>query len=585
MKRKWKFRRLSIKIQVMIAIMTVLMISSIVLLAVFYRNLKGFYTERVRSVQRNNMETLVNDLEDLVKQCDTISEQILGVVVFQGELEDYSSKTPYEKLEVTRTITSQLTNIKISNRLVENIYLLTFDGDGFSTNGNWAKTLFVESLPVIPDMNQLGEKLVLPPRKAVYGYISRTSTPVMISFLTYLNRFTESKAIGLVQVDMNYYRIEETVENVAAGEGDFSFIVDENGMLIYAPEKELAGEPAQSINYRGFNLGELAQKENLYAADNYTLRTAQIGGSSWRLVQMNSDAALNEELRKAAGTWMIGLVIYLLCSAGVSVSIAKGLTRPITNLISSMKDVGHGNFRISISRPDSRELAELTDSFQRMVLEIDHLMKANIQKEHEKTAMQMQALNAQINSHFLYNTLNTIKWQAIKNGQSEIARSVVALSEILEYSCKNTEGMVPLPEEFRFVNDYALLQNMRYRKAVRLEYETRGTAKNCLVLKMLLQPLVENAFMHAFGAETRDNVIRIVCAAEEGLLTIVVEDNGQGFTFRGMDQLTGIGLNNILQRMKLNYGQNCSLEINSESGTGTAVTVRIPATYEEGEED
>lgn len=570
--------------QVMLGIMTVLFASSLILLAIFYFNLKEFYTERVRTIQSNNMETLVNDMEDLVDECNVVSDQILGLVVFQDELEDYAEKPAIEQLQISRNISALLTNIKISNHLVDNIYLLDFYGDGFSTNANWNRAVFAETLPAPLQTDQLGGKAVMPPHPAKYGYSSISSPPVMISFLTYLNRFTESKAIGLVQVDINYDRIAETVENVAVAEGDFFFLTDENGCLLYAPEKEMAGQRAADVTYQGFCLGDVLSGEQSAEESRYTVRREDIPGTSWSLVQMNSDEMLHRELYKAARTWVAGIVIYLLCAALIAASIARGLTKPITNIIGSMKDVGHGNFGVSIRRPDSRELADLVDSFQGMVREVDQLMKENVQKEHEKTTMQMRALNAQINSHFLYNTLNTIKWQAIRSGQTEIARSVVALSEILEYSCKNTDKTVPLGAEFRFVSDYALLQNMRYDQNVQLEFETEEAASHCYVLKMLLQPLVENAFRHAFSRDAEGSRIWIKCRVQSGRLEMTVRDNGKGFVFRGMDQMNGIGLNNILQRMRLNYGEDCSLDIESKNGEGTKVTVRIPVVYGEGEE-
>ena len=101
-----------------------------------------------------------------------------------------------------------------------------------------------------------------------------------------------------------------------------------------------------------------------------------------------------------------------------------------------MGKVSQGNFNIQVEKPDNKDLAELVESFNTMILEVDVLMKENIQKEHEKTRMEMMALNAKINSHFLYNTLNTIKWQAISQSQMDIANSIVALTKILEYSCK-----------------------------------------------------------------------------------------------------------------------------------------------------
>ena len=144
------------------------------------------------------------------------------------------------------------------------------------------------------------------------------------------------------------------------------------------------------------------------------------------------------------------------------------------------------------------ELSELVSGFNTMIQEVDMLMKENIQKEHDKTRMEMIALNAKINSHFLYNTLNTIKWQAIAEKQMGIAESIVALTKILEYSFRNTLDMVPLEDELRFIEDYIYFQSIRYACSVKMKYDIEDACRHCLVPKMILQPIVENALLHAF---------------------------------------------------------------------------------------
>ena len=292
---------------------------------------------------------------------------------------------------------------------------------------------------------------------------------------------------------------------------------------------------------------------------------------------MNSDTLLNQELQKAMKTWIAVLAVYIICATAVSVSIARGITTPIMAMIDSMKAAGSGDFKVRISGSYNKELADLSENFGQMVSRIDLLMRENIQKEHEKTALQMQALNARINSHFLYNTLNGIKWQAIKTGQTAIAESIVALTRILEYSYKDTDNMVSMKEEFSFINDYACVQNMRYDSHVRIHYDIDPETEECRILKMLLQPIVENAFMYAFDRERPENIVWIKCVRQEEKLVITVKDNGKGFAFQGMDKLTGIGLNNILQRMRLHFGEACGLEINSVSQAGTSVIVTVPA--------
>lgn len=583
---KWKFRRLSVKTQVMIGAVIVPVLSSFILLVIFYKNIRGFYVERVQDMQQHTIDITAGNLEDFVKQCETVSEQVLGIVVFQDDLEGYAQKTAYERLLISRNINAGLLNIKLANKVVDHIYLLSFDGQGFSTNSEWNKNTFVEGLPEAPDFNQSGRKMVIPSHKVEYANSNHSKyAPLKISYLIYLNRYTKSGMIGLVQMDVNYSQIENIMKNTALGEGDFSFIVDEEKNLIYAPEKELAGLRAEDAFYHGLCLEAFCGKENGEMEGNYTVRTREINGSKWKLVQVSSDALLNKELKKAMENWIAVLAVYIVCATVVSVSIARGITAPIVKMIDSMRDAGQGNFKVQVSGSYNKELADLAENFEQMVSRIDGLMKENIQKEHEKTALQMQALNAKINSHFLYNTLNGIKWQAIKAKQIPIAESIVALTKILEYSYKDTESMVPLREELSFINDYVYVQNMRYDSHVQIQYDIEDGAEKCMILKMLLQPVVENTLMYAFDREGTDNLVWIGCRRQQGSLVITVRDNGKGFVFQGMDKLTGIGLNNILQRMKLNFGEKSRLEISSTGGEGTCVTMTVPEIHYEGQND
>lgn len=580
---KRNFERLSVKTQVMIGVMIVPVVSSLILLIFFYRNIRGFYVERVQDMQRHTVDLVAGDLEDFVKQCETVSEQVLGLVVFQDDLEGYSQKSAYEKLLLTRNINAQILNIKLANKVVDHIYLLNFDGQGFSTNTEWNKRVFLEGLPAKPVFGQQGRKLVIPPREAEYVYINPAkSIPLRISYVMYLNQYTKSGTIGLLQLDVKYSQLEHIMKNAVLGEGDFSFILDGEGRMIYAPEKELAGKSLAEAAYQGRALRQFADKRDGERTDTDTVRVRAIAGSDWKLVQVNSDTLLNRELGKAMATWIMVLAVYIVCAISVSVSIARGITTPIMAMIDSMKAAGRGNFKVRILDSYNKELASLSENFSQMVSKIDVLMRENIQKEHEKTALQMQALNARINSHFLYNTLNGIKWQAIKSGQMPIAESIVALTRILEYSYKDTGNLVSLEEEISFINDYAYVQNMRYGSHVRLQYDIEPGTEKCMILKMLLQPIVENAFMYAFDREEKENIVGIKCIRDENKLIITVRDNGKGFAFQGMDKLTGIGLNNILQRMKLNFEEEGRLEINSASGEGTCVIVTVPEIPYEG---
>ena len=136
-------------------------------------------------------------------------------------------------------------------------------------------------------------------------------------------------------------------------------------------------------------------------------------------------------------------------------------------------------------------------------------MRENIEKERERLNMEQTALNSQINSHFLYNTLNTVKWMAVRAGNEEIARMVVALVNMLEYSCKKIDVPVLISEEINFIKNYVCIQEGRCCSSVHMKFDIDPKLENCLILKMLLQPVVENAMQHGFGEDNIDNRILI----------------------------------------------------------------------------
>ena len=353
-------------------------------------------------------------------------------------------------------------------------------------------------------------------------------------------------------------------------------------MDAYTPGGVIGKRPDYAdVVYGNYNLGDLWEKVN---ADNKKennreqslIKKAALFNKKWYLIQVNSDAMFREELGKIQNTWLLVFVICLLCALGLSLSLSHSITKPIAGLIKSMGKVSQGNFNIQVEKPDNKDLAELVESFNTMILEVDVLMQENIQKEHEKTRMEMLALNAKINSHFLYNTLNTIKWQAISKSQMDIANSIVALTKILEYSCKNTLDMVALREEIQFIEDYIYIQNMRYGSSVVVKYQIEDDCRECLVLKMLLQPIVENALIHAFDNSGEGNVITVTCKKNKGHMKISVYDNGRGFQYEGFDKLTGIGLSNIKDRLELNFGTESEMQIYSVIGEGTRVTIVFP---------
>ncbi|MDO4340479.1 MAG: sensor histidine kinase [Eubacteriales bacterium] len=576
--RAWrkKIEKLSLHKKIAAAMFLTPVISSLIIFCFYYSYMKEFYHEKVEIFQENNRENMTANLKSILHQIDNVSDQVLGMAVLSEDFDGYSEKDDYEKLLLRREITGQFTNICISNEMIDHIYMLDFEGNGFSSNSEWDLQEYLEEMDFPLDPEQKGRSVILPPHRAGYRSLgSSAQGPYVLSFVTYLNRFTKSGSIGLIQIDILYSEIEAAMELLEMTELDFSFVADEDGYLIYAPKEEDAGKLASEAVYSSCNLGEIMENPDAGQNSERSVVSESIEDTGWTLIQVNSNAMLAEEMGKMQRTWILIFLVCLICAGIVSLSLSHSITKPIISLIRSMGKVSRGNFDIRVEVPESRELAELAFSFNSMIQEVDSLMKENIQKEHEKTRLQMMTLNAKINSHFLYNTLNTVKWQAISKKQMEIANSIVALTKILEYSYKDTPELVQLKEEIRFIEDYIYIQNIRYGHHVKMEYEMEEGCENLYVLKMLLQPVVENALLHAFDNNQENNRIVLQCNTENQHMKIRIFDNGRGFQYEGFDKLTGIGLNNIKERLELNYGTNASLEIESTPGKGTCVTMKF----------
>lgn len=298
-------------------------LSSLIILGFYYNYTREFYREKVAIFQENNRKNMTANVNNILRQIDTVSDQVLGLAVLSSEFENYSEKSTYDRLLLYRKITSQLTNICISNDTIDNIYILDFDGNGFSSNSEWNEEVYKEELAEPLSRDQQGKTVILPPHRAAYRYRGNgDKAPYMVSLLIYLNRYTQSGAIGLIQMDIPYEKIRKSVELLEMTQSDFSFIVDENDYLIYAPDSADIGKKASNVVYGSYNLGGLWEKVNAdYKKENNgeqsLIKKVALFNKKWYLIQVNSDVMFREELGKIQNTWLLVFVICLLCALGL----------------------------------------------------------------------------------------------------------------------------------------------------------------------------------------------------------------------------------------------------------------------------
>lgn len=290
---------------------------------------------------------------------------------------------------------------------------------------------------------------------------------------------------------------------------------------------------------------------------------------------------------------VVAAVTLTLCGLGLLAAriLYTSMKKNLVIIENGMQAYEAGDYSRLQSPACYDELGLLILQFNHMGMEIKRLNELSQKEEQEKQELKYQILETQINPHFLYNTLETIKWMAYEKEEAEIARLSGAIIRLLRFTVKNVNKMVPLKDEIAYIQDYVTIQKIRYEDAFQVEYEITPEAKEFHITCFVLQPFVENSILHGMDISKNTGKIWIRAFVEKNVLNVTVADNGIGMSKEVLRSLenkisnnrleeykgfNGVGVTNIILRMKMTYGKDFSYEFHSEEGRGTAVVLKIP---------
>ncbi len=260
---------------------------------------------------------------------------------------------------------------------------------------------------------------------------------------------------------------------------------------------------------------------------------------------------------------------------------AQGMLRPIERLAQAMEKVGEGDFSQRLPVEGNDEMQFLALRYNEMGCEIEKLIEENYKSQLRNRESEIMALNLQLNPHFLYNTLNVINLMALEEGELEISKMVISLSDMMQYTFRNKREMVRLEEELEWLRNYTYIMEQRFIGKFQVAYAVEGEALRYEVPKLLLEPLVENAIIHGFRHMDSGGRLEIGCSRQEGRLCLKVLDNGQGISEERLKEVMGgsgerIGLSNVKKRLELIYKGGAQMEIVTEEGAGCQVFLYLP---------
>ena len=292
-----------------------------------------------------------------------------------------------------------------------------------------------------------------------------------------------------------------------------------------------------------------------------------------------------------------GILMLLLIrrTARKTRSITASITAPIDALYDRVDEIGHGALQAKMPvRAEDEKLQSLSDGIEQMVEKLDTQMKLNNEEQLRVRRMELALIQAQINPHFLYNTLDAIVW-LIETGKTEEAeKMIVSLSTYFRSFLSNGKEIITLAEEERHIRSYLEIQQVRYKDILTYEIDFDPEYSQCLIPKMTLQPLVENAIYHGIKLKRGGGSILISDECDGTWITLRVKDTGMGMPEETLaelraglesDETPGFGITAAYKRLKLLFGDKCTFDISSISGVGTEISIRIPWVTEIGEEE
>ena len=385
-----------------------------------------------------------------------------------------------------------------------------------------------------------------------------------------------------ISLDLSFSSISSYINNVSIGQRGYCFLMDADGNIVYHPQQQLLYAGLKSENTEAL----AALEDGAYADDTVIYCLNSVGDSGWRVVGVSYvDELVNRNVNE-----MINLSFWLAAAVlGVALLtswlLSKLLGRPLRGLASAMEsfeaDADHFTYR---PVGGTREVQELSASFEHMVLRIQQLMSTVREEEINLRKTELKALQAQINPHFLYNTLDSIAWMCEQGRNADAVKMVHALARLFRISISRGHELIPIAKEIEHAESYLQIQMYRYKNQFTYAFDVDPDCLGYYCNKITLQPIIENAITHGLDLMVEEGRIDVRVRSDGEDIVFSVQDNGVGMSAEQIEATmrqeptdrTGIGIRNVNDRLKIYFGRGYGLHITSEPDVGTCVEIRMP---------
>ncbi len=389
-----------------------------------------------------------------------------------------------------------------------------------------------------------------------------------------------------IALDISFNSISEYISGVGIGQHGYCFLMDENGNMIYHPQQQLiySDLKTEDTEFIAHQMDGIIVEENVI----YTVQS--LDNCRWRVVGVSFvDELIDDSIRDISEIMAVTAGLIVLFALLIGFFLSRALSKPVRELSGAMRqfeaDADHFVYQPVAG---TREILALSDSFHHMVGRIQRLMEKVRSEEINLRKTELKALQAQINPHFLYNTLDSISWMCERGKNGDAVKMVNALARLFRISISRGHELIPIRSELMHAESYLQIQAYRYKSQFSYRFEVEESCMDYLCNKITLQPIIENAIYHGINGLVDEGEIVISLKEEGEDLLFLVEDNGAGMEPETVAAIlskersdhTGIGIKNVNDRLKIYFGNQYGITIDSAPDEGTRVYIRMPKVRE-----
>lgn len=399
--------------------------------------------------------------------------------------------------------------------------------------------------------------------------------------------------LGYILININSQALYDCISDVNLGVGANLIIVDSFGRNVISQENKFkVGEQIDQALFKRClkqSNEEIIQDYKLHGKTNMIAHIYN-AKQGWTFLAVIPNKYLRSETNYIGVNMLISIILCILCAAVVFRETWKSIVNPLNRLVQLVGEAVNSNFDQVIVDDSNDELGYLGRTFGLLVRKMQDLISQVKDEQIKQRESELKMLQAQINPHFLFNTLNSLRWTAMMSGANSVSDGLSALSSLLSNTIVDKNQFITIEDELKNVENYIAIQRIRYGDIFTVNYDIDEPLRRCYMIKFLLQPIVENAIIHGLDENTTKNCISISIKSKDKKVVVIIRDNGKGFNveealeIKKEKQFLGFGIRNVQERINLCFGKEYLFSIDSKLNQGTTVTIEFPLLIQQPDE-